>query len=300
MTAPAATGAAAAEGYGRLRAGRPTAVRGRGAVIWVEGPDAAGFLQGLLTNDVAALREGEGCVALMLDAKGHVLAEARVHRDDGDAFTVLAAAEAGEDLAGLLERYHFSEELELIGPEPVETVVLAGADAPAGAGVAVPGPIPGTVEIVADDPAATIAAAGATEAPPEALEMARVAAGVARVGVDTGEGTLVQEAALEDRAVSFDKGCYLGQETVARLQFRGRANRRLRGLRLPEPAPGAGAALSVDGREVGRVTSVARTPDLGTIGLAIVRREVADGTEVAVEGATAPARVVGLPFGGGR
>jgi folate-binding protein YgfZ len=299
VTPSAATGAAAAEGYGRIRAGEPTAVRGSGAVIWVEGPDAAGFLQGLLTNDVAALADGEGCPALMLDAKGHVLAEARVHRDGPDSFTVLADAAHGDDLAELLERYHFSEDLEIIGPEPVGTVVLAGVAAP-GAGVAVPGPVPGTVEIVADDPAAAIAAAGAREAPPEALEMARIAAGVARVGVDTAETTLVQEAALEERTVSFDKGCYLGQETVARLQFRGRANRRLRGLRLPDPAPSAGAALHAGGREVGRLTSVAVTPDLGAIGLAIVRREVEDGAEVVIEGADAPARVVALPFGGGR
>ena len=84
-----------------------------------------------------------------------------------------------------------------------------------------------------------IAAAGAEEVPAAALELARVAAGVPRVGVDTGEATLVQEAALEDAAVSFDKGCYLGQETVARLQFRGRANRRLRGLALDGAGAGA-------------------------------------------------------------
>jgi folate-binding protein YgfZ len=146
---------------------------------------------------------------------------------------------------------------------------------------------------VVDDPAAAGAALPGVQAPPEGREVARVAAGVARVGVDTGPSTLVQEAALEDRAVSFTKGCYLGQETVARLQFRGRANRALRGLLL-ETAPEPGAPVTAGGREVGRVTSVARTPDLGAIGLAILRREVAPGDEVEAGGATG--RVADLPF----
>lgn len=296
MSAPAAAGTAAADGYARIRAGRPAAVRGTAAVVWVEGPDAATFLQGLLTNDVAGLAQGSACRALVLDAKGHVLDDMRVHRDGPEAFTLVVAPEHGGAVAALLERYHFSEDLELIGPEPVETVTFAGVAPPAGAGVAVPGPVPGTVEIVADDPVAAVAACGAPEAPAEALEMARVAAGSARVGVDTAESTLVQEAALED-AVSFTKGCYLGQETVARLQFRGRANRRLRGLRLPSPPPAAGAAVTIDGREVGRLTSVAATPDLGPIGLAILRREVGEGGIVEIEGCERPGRVVPLPFG---
>jgi folate-binding protein YgfZ len=126
--------------------------------------------------------------------------------------------------------------------------------------------------------------------------MARIAAGVARVGIDTGPSTLVQEAALEARAVSFEKGCYLGQETVARLQFRGRANRALRGLVLAGPAE-TGAPVVVAGREVGRLTSVAATPDLGLVGLAILRRELEPGSSPDVGAVSA--RVVELPFEGG-
>lgn len=293
MTAPAAAGPAAAEGYARLRSGAPVAVRGRAALVWVEGPDAARFLQGLVSNDVAALASGAACAALLLDAKGHVQVEMRVHRDGAGAFTIVVPEDRAGLLVGLLERYHFSEDLEIIGPEPTEIVTLAGAPPVAGT-LAVPGPLPGTVVLVADDPAAAIAAAGAEEAPGESLEMARVAAGVPRVGTDTAEATLVQEARLEEAAVSFGKGCYLGQETVARLQFRGRPNRRLRGLRLPEPAPAPGAPVTREGREVGRLTSVALTPDLGAVGLAIVRREVREGDAVEVGGGTA--RVVELPF----
>lgn len=297
MSAPAATHASVADGYARLRAGEPTAVRGRAAVLWVEGPDAASFLQGLVSNDVAGLPPGGGCAALFLDAKGHVQVELRVHRDGPDAFTLVVPDRHAAALAALLERYHFSEDLELIGPESVEIVTLSGAAAAPGA-LAVPGPLPGTVDVVADDAAAAIAVAGAREVPSEALEMARVAAGVPRVGVDTSETTLVQEAGLGDAAVSFTKGCYLGQETVARLQFRGRANRRLAGLSLSGAPPEPGGGVHHGGREVGRLTSVAVTPDLGPIGLAILRREVVDGEEVEVAGAAAPARVVPLPFAG--
>lgn len=281
----------AAAGYARLREGAATWVAEPVALVWVEGPDAAAFLHGLLSNDVAGLAPGGSAEALLLDAKGHVQAAIGVHRDGPDAFTLVVAPADGDAVAAALERYHFSEDLELLGPEAAWALTVVGMPPPAGPSV--PGILPGSVRVVVDDPAAAGAALSGGQAPPEALEMARVAAGVARVGVDTGPATLVQEAALEDRAVSFTKGCYLGQETVARLQFRGRANRALRGLLLGT-APEPGAAVTAGGREVGRVTSVARTPDLGPIGLAILRREVAPGDEVEAGGATG--RVADLPF----
>ncbi len=286
-----AVSADAAAGYGRLRQGAPTWVAEPVALIWVEGPDAASFLHGLLSNDVAGLPAGAGTEALLLDAKGHVQASIGVHRDVADALTLVLAPDDAAPVAAALERYHFSEDLELLGPEDAWALTVAGMPAPAGPSV--PGLLPGTVRVVVDDPAAAGAALPGEPAPPESLEMARIAAGVPRVGVDTGPSTLVQAAALEGRAVSFTKGCYLGQETVARLQFRGRANRGLRGLRL-EGAPEPGAAVTAGGREVGRVTSVARTPDLGTIGLAILRREAGPGDEVEAGGV--PGRVVRLPF----
>jgi folate-binding protein YgfZ len=281
----------AAAGYARLREGAPTWVAEPVALIWVEGPDAASFLHGLLSNEVEGLAPGASTEALLLDAKGHVLALVGVHRDAPDALTLVLEPDDGAPVAAALERYHFSEDLDVLGPEEAWALTVAGMPAPDGPSV--PGVLPGTVRVVVDDPAAAGAALPGEAAPPEALAMARVAAGVARVGVDTGPSTLVQEAALEDRAVSFSKGCYLGQETVARLQFRGRANRALRGLLLEAPAE-AGAPVVAGGKEAGRLTSVARTPDLGPIGLAILRREVAPGDEVEAGGATA--RVVDLPF----
>ena len=297
VTPAAAAAPGLAAGYARLRGGEPVAVRGGAALIWVEGPDAGSFLHGLLSNDVAALAAGSVCPALLLDAKGHVRADMRVRNDGEGAYTVMVDPALAEEVAGALHRYHFSEDLEILGPEAVELLTVGGGAAvPEGlARISVPGTVPGTRDIVVDDAAAALAALGVEEAPAEALELARIAAGVPRVGVDTGPATLVQEAGLEGTAVSFDKGCYLGQETVARIAFRGRVNRTLRGVALGAPAS-AGAALTHGGRGVGRLTSAGVAPDLGPIGLAIVRAEVPPGGEVVVEGSSAPGRVVPLPF----
>lgn len=296
MSAPARAALGAEAGYALLRRGGPAAAARRRALVWVEGADAAHFLHGLLSNDVAALAPGRACRALLLDAKGHLRAELAVHRDDQEAFTLAVEPALGEAVVETLEHYHFSERLELLGPEPAETLVALGAPADIGevAELVLPGPLPGSLELVVTDPGAALARLGLPEAPSEALEMARIAAGVAVVGVDTGPTSLVQEAGLETTAVSFDKGCYLGQETVARAQYRGKVNRRLRGLALADPPPPAGAPVTLAGREVGSLTSLARTPDLGPIGLAILRREAEPGAAVEVAGT--PATVVALPF----
>jgi folate-binding protein YgfZ len=297
VSAPAATAPLVRTGYALMRAGEPAVARGRACLVWVEGPDAASFLHGLLSNDVEGLAPGQARAALFLDAKGHIQVDVRVRRDSEDAFTLVAPAALGDRLAELLERYHFSEDLDVIGPEEVDLLSATGvpAEAAGPAQLVLAGAIPGTLDLVVDDADAAIAALGAPEVPAEALEMLRVAAGVPAVGIDTGPSTLVQEVGLQDDAVSFDKGCYLGQETVARVRYRGRVNRLLRGLALGGPVA-AGAAVSADGREVGRVTSVAVTPDLGAVGLAVLRHEVAPGAAVHVEGAAEPARVVTLPF----
>lgn len=297
MTPPAAAPPGLEAGYARLRGGEPVAVRGGAGLIWVEGPDAGSFLQGLLSNDVAGLSAGDSCPSLLLDAKGHVRADMRVRHDGGGAYTVMVAPALADEVAAALHRYHFSEDLEILGPEAVELLTVGGGVAvPEGlAQFSVPGALPGTQDVVVDDAAAALAALGVEEAPRDALELARIAAGVPLVGVDTGPATLVQEAGLEASAVSFSKGCYLGQETVARIAFRGRVNRTLRGIALGAPAS-AGASLTHGGREVGRLTSTGVAPDLGPIGLAIVRTEAAPGDEVVVEGSAAPGRVVTLPF----
>jgi folate-binding protein YgfZ len=127
-----------------------------------------------------------------------------------------------------------------------------------------------------------------------AAEIVRVESGRPRYGLDLDESVIPQEAALNERAVSFTKGCYVGQETVARLYYRGKPNRHLRGLRLSAPAT-TGDVLTLGEREVGRLGSAVISPVHGPIGLAIVRREAAPGDTVSV-GTDMTATLVDLPF----
>jgi folate-binding protein YgfZ len=124
----------------------------------------------------------------------------------------------------------------------------------------------------------------------------RIEAGTPRFGAEMGRQTMPAEAGIVERAVSFTKGCYIGQEPVARLHYKGRPNRHLRGLELSAPAE-AGEALSLTGKEVGKIGSACVSPARGPIALAIVRREAEPGIELAVGEDGVTARVVELPFG---
>lgn len=153
---------------------------------------------------------------------------------------------------------------------------------------------------------AALLSAGAERASEAAAEIVRIEHGRPRYGVDLDDSVIPQEAGLNERAVSFEKGCYVGQETVARLFYKGKPNRHLRGLRLSERVD-AGAQLSLDGRPLGTLTSSAVSPALGPIGLALLRREAEPGTTLTVSAAGAvaskdgeggaTATVVSLPFG---
>ena len=123
----------------------------------------------------------------------------------------------------------------------------------------------------------------------------RIESGRPRLGYDMDAQTMPQEAGINERAVSFTKGCYVGQETVARLHYRGKPNRHLRGLRLSEPAD-RGTDIMLEDKVVGRLASVCVSPRLGPIALALVRREAAPGDTVSVGGTVA--EVVALPFDG--
>jgi folate-binding protein YgfZ len=127
----------------------------------------------------------------------------------------------------------------------------------------------------------------------EAAECVRIEAGRPRLGYDMDADTMPQEAGINERAVSFTKGCYVGQETVARLHYRGKPNRHLRGLKLSQPAE-RGTEITLGGKVVGRVGSTCVSPRLGPIALALVRREADPGATVDVGGA--PAVVTGLPL----
>ena len=141
----------------------------------------------------------------------------------------------------------------------------------------------------------SLSAAGAEQVSEQAAEIVRVEQGRPRYGIDIEESTIPQEAGLNERAVSFTKGCYVGQETVARLHYRGKPNRHLRGLCLSEPTA-AGDELHLGERLVGELTSTALSPTFGPIGLALLRREAAPGAILAIGDRDVTATVVELPF----
>lgn len=261
------------------------AVRPR-RIAWIEGPDAAALLHGLLTADIEGLAVGTATRSLVLTAHGHLVAQMAVARDSGDAFTLLLDPPPAADGVEVITAHHVSEDAEVMGPEDAAVLVVTDdlAAVVAGAGdLQVPGAIAGTIEVLADDPAGLAADLGIALSGDDALEALRIERCSPQVGVDTSGRTLVQEALL-DPAVSFDKGCYLGQETVARLHYRGHPNRRLARIALEGPVA-AGTDIVGDSGIAGTATSVAEVPGRGWMALGMVRREVADGAIVTL-GAT--------------
>ncbi|HEY7965528.1 MAG TPA: glycine cleavage T C-terminal barrel domain-containing protein [Solirubrobacteraceae bacterium] len=284
----------------------------------LSGSQAVEFLDSLLSNDIAAIGPGHGATAALLTHKGRLLAEVRVLATEAELeldcerpalqalFDALNGYRIGYD-AELHKRTLQRALLSLIGPASD-----ALFDRP-------PGPaehdhVEATVDgravrlirtdlgidvlCASDDGAAVahaLAAAGAQTVDEETAEIVRVEAGRPRFGVEIDETTMPQEAGIHERAVSYSKGCYVGQETVARLYWKGNPNRHLRGLRFAQ-APQPGAALTLDGRAVGAVASIAHSPRFGTIGLALLRREAEPGATLEVSGGGS-ATVADLPFG---
>jgi tRNA-modifying protein YgfZ len=231
-----------------------------------------------VSNDVEAIAAGGGAYALLLTPKARVIADLEVF-NTGAELVLACPPEARDDLVDVLVRARFRKKVEL-GPA-AGAVVWGDAD---GALATLDTPI-GPYRLVEEAPPGN----GAGD-----WEVARIEAGIPRFGHEFGPDSMPAEAGLVERAVSFTKGCYPGQEPIARLHYRGHANRGLRGLAFRRGLPQPGAAISTDDREVGRVTSVAESPRFGAIGLAVIRREVADRQKVAAGGH--PAVVRPLPF----
>jgi len=283
------------------------------------GTEAKDFLHGQVTNDIAGLEPGGGCYAAFLTHKGKMIGDLRV-LDTGGELLLDCERPVLQDLFTMIRRYKLGRDVEL-HKRTLECglVSLVGPDARAAAGAPDlpaeehrhrPAELGGApvrliatdlgVDVLCDagDTARVIAAltaAGAVPVDEAAAEVRRVETGRPRFGVDLDDSVIPQEAGLNERAVSFTKGCYVGQETVARLFYRGKPNRHLRGLRLSGPAP-SGAPLRLGEREVGRIGSVAASPALGPIALALVRREAEPGSTLAVGDAGVTALVVELPF----
>ncbi len=282
------------------------------------GSEAKSFLQGQVTNDVEALAPGQGCYAAFLTPKGKMLGDLRI-LDTGDELLLDTERVALQALFSMIRRFSIGYDVQLhkrtlerglvslVGPEAAE---VAGAselaeDEHAHALVEVGGLAARAIrtDVGIDllcDSADTEALrggleeAGAVPVSEAAVECLRVEHGRPRYGVDLDDTVIPQEAGLNERAVSFTKGCYVGQETVARLHYRGKPNRHLRGLRLSAPAQ-VGDELTFGGRPVGWVGSVAVSPRLGPIALALVRREAPPGSAVTVGDGIA-AEVLELPF----
>ncbi len=281
------------------------------AIVELSGAEAAEFLQGQVTNDVEALVPGSGCYAALLDHKGKIRTDMRVLRLGPDRLLVDAEGVSRALLNHVFETYSLGRQvshadlsddhavLSLIGPG-----ARAGLDpAPGEAehdhvltpyGVAVATDI--GVDLIGGERQAVASRAelDVPEASEDAAECLRIERGRPRLGSELA-GVIPQEAGLNERAVSFTKGCYVGQETVARLHYKGKPNRHLRGLRLSAPAA-TGDAIALGDRQVGTIGSACVSPVHGPIALALVRREAAPDQQVLVGADADPAVVVELPF----
>jgi tRNA-modifying protein YgfZ len=273
------------------------------AKFLVRGSEAADFLQGQVSNDVEALAPGSGCYATVLSHKGKLRTDVRVLRGD-DWFWLDTEAIGHAVLEHMLRTYSLGRDvqfedvtesralLSVVGPAARERLDAAPpaeehAFVTGEHGVYVAGHL--GVDVICD-PGTALDVAAVSE---EAVECLRIEAGRPRLGYDMDADTIPQEAGINERAVSFTKGCYVGQETVARLHYKGKPNRHLRGLRLSEPAQ-RGTEILLGERVVGRLGSTCVSPRLGPIALALVRREAEPGASVEVGGASA--EVVDVPF----
>jgi folate-binding protein YgfZ len=310
-------------------------------VIAVQGGDRARWLQGMVSNDVASLSPGptsSGCYAVLLTPKGKIVADMQVLLRP-EAFWLDLAGAAAASVIERLDRYIIADDVTLSdesqalarlgveGPNAEAVLRAAGVDALPGSDAVLDGYVGGAEVAIArfgwtgetgfqlfvprqseEAVAAALMEAGAgvglVEASEEALEILRIEAGVPRFGRELSEDVLPDEARLS-RAISYSKGCYTGQEIIARLHSRGQVNHLLVGLRLGDDAvPDVGEEIWPDsddsggsrpGRAIGELTSVCLSPEMGQIGLAFVRRAQAEpGTRLRIAGIAAS--VASLPF----
>jgi tRNA-modifying protein YgfZ len=240
--------------------------------VRVAGPDAADYLQRIVSNDVEALVEGDARPALLLTAKARVIAPLVVLRRGDEDFLLLTPPGLGDLVRAHLTRMRLRARCE-VEPEEHESVLVFGG----GTGTGFPTDWPGAREALDAGLEPTLSE--------DEVELRRIESGVPRWEREIDDRILPAEAGLDATHVSFSKGCYPGQEPVARLHFRGHPNRGLRVVELAE-VPEYDAALLHDGREVGRVTSAARRADGTVVALAYVRTEVPDDAPLALAART--------------
>jgi folate-binding protein YgfZ len=237
------------------------------AFVRVAGPDAEDYLQRMVSNDVAALAPGEACDALLLTAKARVIAPLRVLRRAEDDFLLLTEPDLGERVRAELLRYRFAAKAA-IEPEEHTSVVVFGR------GEGIPTSDYGELAVeVLDEPLQPTLSA-------DELERRRIAAGTPAWGREIDDRVLPAEAGLDETHISFTKGCYPGQEPVARQHYRGKVNRRLRVLELEGPSvPAPDAEITLEEKVVGRITSAVAGRALG-----YVRVQVQDDARLEIGG----------------
>jgi tRNA-modifying protein YgfZ len=294
-------------------------------VLAVTGPLRQQFLHSVLSNDVASLQAGQGCLAALMDVKGRLLALMRVLVGK-DVVRLETSVDRLDVVEKTLTHYRVaapvrfavepSAVLGLVGPRAREVLAGAGIEIPPLAAdshvlsdmlgrhvwVARASDLPAGGLVVHVDSAhhrdvwEALVSAGATPLGRRALDVLRIEDGRPWYGVDVTEENLLHESGLLSEYHSSTKGCYVGQEVVARLEGRGgHVNKALRGLCLSSPASPGAAVTAEDGRDVGRLTTAAVSPRLGPIALGYVHRShFSPGTEVRVDGQ--PATVAALPF----
>jgi tRNA-modifying protein YgfZ len=291
----------------------------RGQVA-VAGTDRALYLQGLLTNDIQALTAGTGCYSAWLTPQGRMLTDMHVF-ESGDTILLDVPADQLESTLQRLDQFLFSEDVQLAdlagslrgvwlhGPRAATLIERAisgltgvadwpdyrNARAEFNGTPAVVARInqlgvPGFCVYISPEQEQTLLVqlrdAGAAQADAVTLEAARIEAGYPLFGVDMTEDTIPLEAGIEQRAISFTKGCYVGQEVIIRVLHRGhgRVAKKLVGLQIDGAMPQAGARLLAGNRDVGVVTSVGRSPRHGAIALGYLHRDfVTPGTAVEVD-----------------
>ena len=302
--------------YRALREGAGLLERGR-RFLGVSGSEAAESLQGQLTNDVESLAVGDGCYSALLDRKGRMQGDMRVLRT-AEGFRIDTEPVAADAIRRHLSMYKVGRDVEVEDRTP--ELALISVIGPAAGELAVGGPLGpehahreatlgglGFLAVATDTGIDLLVARaeanalqevlldGGAEAVSEAAaEIVRVESGRPRYGREMTAATIPQEASINERAVSFSKGCYIGQETVARLHYKGKPNRCLRGLRLEAPVEN-GSAIRLGERELGVVGTAVVSPAQGPIALAILRREAEPGATVEAGDGVA-GEVVELPF----
>lgn len=269
----------------------------------VTGPDRVSFLHGMVTNDVTGLAVGASNYAAVLTPKGAMVGEVRVLQR-ADELVLDTGPGRGAAVRDFLSKYLISEEAELVEAPELALVGLVGPQAELWAARVIEGlgryeSFLGGVDVLVPRGVLGDVLARLGELPVldgETAEVLRVERGVPAWGAELTEATIPLEANLE-RALNYKKGCYIGQEVIARATYRGQMNKRLMGLELGEAEVAKGTELKQGERKVGWVTSVVRSPKRGqVVGLGYLHRDfLTPGTVVEVA-AGGQAVVVGLPF----